>query len=69
MAFFGQDRVVASGWLIAERMGYSARTPPSAYQRDVGNPILRVPICRLGLLGLFGPTHQHYLPLVLRSQR
>jgi hypothetical protein len=69
MTFFGQDGVVGHDWLIAKRMHNSARKPPSAYQRDVGNHILRVPICRLGLFGLFGPTHQDYLPLVLSSQR
>ena len=40
--------------------------PPSAYSRDLANRVLSVPICHLSLLGLFGPTHQMVLPLVLR---
>ena len=42
--------------------------PPSTYERDTGNQILSVPICHLTRFGLFGPTLQFYLPLVLRSQ-
>jgi len=40
--------------------------PPSAYNRDLANRVLSVPICHLSLFGLFGPTHQMYLPLILR---
>ncbi len=41
--------------------------PPSSYQRD---PVMRrisLPICHLSLFGLFGPTYQTYLPLILHD--
>jgi hypothetical protein len=43
-------------------------TPPSTYNRDSANGVLSVPICHLSLFSLFGPTHQIYLPIVLRNQ-
>jgi arylsulfatase A-like enzyme len=42
--------------------------PPTHYERDIINRVLGVPICRLGRLGLFGPTHNLYLSLVLRDE-
>lgn len=42
-------------------------TPPSGYHRDGQAGVLEVAICQLGHFGLFGPTHQIYLPLVLRK--
>ncbi|MGB0387705.1 MAG: carboxypeptidase regulatory-like domain-containing protein [Ardenticatenaceae bacterium] len=39
---------------------------PTAYQRDTSNKQISVPICRIGRLALFGPTHQLYLPLLFR---
>jgi hypothetical protein len=43
--------------------------PPSVYARVQDNHVLSVPICHLSLFGLFGPTHQTYMPLVLRSSQ
>jgi hypothetical protein len=43
--------------------GTATCDPASAYARDTASNLLRVPICRLGRFGLFGPTHQAYLPL------
>jgi arylsulfatase A-like enzyme len=42
--------------------------PPTHYERDIANRVLSVPICRSGDLGLFGPTRNLYLPLVLRYE-
>jgi len=39
--------------------------PPSSYVRDLENNFLSANICRLGHFGLFGPTNQTLLPLVL----
>jgi Tol biopolymer transport system component len=41
-------------------------TPSRPYRRDLISRLLTIPICRTGTLGLYGPTHQSYLPLVLR---
>jgi len=41
--------------------------PPSSYMRDLENNVLSVDICHLGHFGLFGPTNQTFLPLVLSS--
>lgn len=41
--------------------------PTSAYHRDLENHVLTLPVCRVGFFGLFGPTHQLYLPLVRQS--
>jgi len=41
--------------------------PPSLYERDLARRALSLPVCRLGRLSLFGPTHHTYLPLALRN--
>jgi hypothetical protein len=41
--------------------------PAPSYTRDEVNNLLSVPACRPGLFGLFGPTHQIYMPIVARS--
>ena len=41
--------------------------PSSAYNHDLTNRVLSVPICHLSLFSLLGPTYQMYLPLVLRD--
>jgi len=41
-------------------------SPTSTYTRDTVNNVLSVPICHLSKFGLFGPTNNVYLPLVLR---
>ncbi|MBN1656965.1 MAG: hypothetical protein JXA93_01120 [Anaerolineae bacterium] len=41
--------------------------PASTYDRNAAGNVLSVPICHLSLFGLFGPTNQVYLPLVLRG--
>lgn len=38
--------------------------PTSAYHRDLESRALTIPVCRVGFFGLFGPTHQLYLPLI-----
>jgi Tol biopolymer transport system component len=40
--------------------------PALPYGRDLVGRRLSLPICRTGNLALYGPTHQSYLPLVLR---
>ncbi|MFC2036401.1 ELWxxDGT repeat protein [Chloroflexota bacterium] len=39
--------------------------PASTYVRDLVKNLMRVSICHGGLFGLFGPTNQTYLPLIL----
>jgi hypothetical protein len=41
-------------------------TPSLPYDRDLVGRLSTLPICRTGTLALYGPTHQCYLPLVLR---
>jgi glucosylceramidase len=41
--------------------------PASSYIRDVTHKTLSVPICQVGQFGLFGPTRQVYLPIVIRN--
>jgi hypothetical protein len=52
-----------TGWTDASK----TCDPPSEYVRDKVNRVLGVSICHLSRFGLFGPTHQIYLPLLLRS--
>ncbi len=40
--------------------------PSWPYRRDLIGRMVTVRICRTGTLALYGPTHQSYLPLVLR---
>ena len=42
-------------------------SPASTYVRDTGNNVLSVPICHLSKFGLLGPTHNIYLPIVMRN--
>lgn len=53
---------IAAGWVDAA----STCTVPLPYDRDLHDRLLTVPICRTGTFGLYGPTHQSHLPLVLR---
>jgi hypothetical protein len=41
--------------------------PPSTHHRNLADRVLSVPICHLSLFSLLGPTHQIYLPSVLRA--
>jgi hypothetical protein len=41
--------------------------PAPSYTRDEVNNLVSVPVCRTGLFGLFGPTHQIYMPIIMRS--
>jgi len=61
-----EEQLVLSWWTGSEWQD-AAQTcdPPSSYTRDLANNTLSVAICHLSLFGLFGPTHQVYLPLVL----
>jgi hypothetical protein len=52
-----------SGWQDAAQ----TCVPASAYVRDEVNHVLSVPVCHLSLFGLFGPTHQVFVPIGLRS--
>ncbi len=54
-------RWAGMGWEDAA----STCAPPSAYRRDLVQRTLSLPICQLSWFGLFGPTRQTYLPLVL----
>ena len=42
-------------------------SPASTYVRDTSNNVLSVPVCHLSKFGLLGPTHNMYLPLVMRN--
>lgn len=42
--------------------------PPSSYLRDLTGRALGVPVCRLGLFSLYGPTERVYLPLIVRGE-
>jgi hypothetical protein len=52
-----------TGWMDAAQ----TCQPASAYSRDVAGNSLSVPICHLSRFGLFGPTHQLYLPNVMHN--
>lgn len=39
----------------------------SAYARDLIDNVIIVPICRIGKFGLFGPTHQVFVPIIRRQ--
>jgi len=76
ICYSGQDvRVVSDEsqlvlqWWTGNGWEDAANTcdPPSTYDRDLANQVLGVPICHLSRFGLFGPTRQVYLPLILRS--
>jgi Tol biopolymer transport system component len=51
-----------SGWQDAA----DTCDPSSSYGRDLAGRVLALPICRPGVLALFGPTEQSYLPLIQR---
>ena len=42
--------------------------PPLTYTRDLATQVLSVPVCRVGLFGLYGSTHQVFLPFVMRGR-
>ncbi len=44
-------------------------SPTSIYTINVDGNVLSVPICHLSEFGLLGPTHNVYLPLVMRNSR
>jgi hypothetical protein len=52
-----------TGWMDAAQ----TCQPASAYSRNVAGNSLSLPICHLSRFGLFGPTHQLYLPNVMRN--
>ena len=52
-----------SAWQDAEE----TCSPASTYVRDTGNNVLSVPVCHLSKFGLLGPTHNIYLPLIMRN--
>ncbi len=56
-------RWTESGWEDAAQ----TCTPPSDYVRDLENNVLSVAICHLSEFALLGPTHQVYLPLVMKE--
>ena len=51
-----------SGWQDAA----DSCDPFSSYGRDLAGRVLSLPICRPGVLALFGPTEGNYLPLIQR---
>jgi hypothetical protein len=51
---------MGSGWREASETCVSA----SPAVRDTEGNVFSVPLCRTGLVALFGPTRQQYLPLV-----
>lgn len=56
-------------WLWRENSWQDASQtcePASAYKRDLANNTISLPICQTGGLGLFGPTNQLYVPLLIR---
>lgn len=57
-------RQAVDGWVDAAK----TCEPPSVYDRHPGDGWLAVAVCQPGRFGLFGPTHQVYLPLVLKGQ-
>lgn len=61
---------LALGWWTGGRWEDAADTcaSPLTFTRNLAKQVVSVPICRLGLFSLFGPTHPIYLPLVLQSQ-
>ena len=56
---------LALSWWAGSEWQAAAQTcdPASPYIRDVANRVLSLPICHLSQFGLFGPTHQMFLPL------
>jgi hypothetical protein len=64
-----ESRLVLQWWTGSEwRDAAETCDPASSYSRDAANNVLSLPICRLGRFGLFGPTYQTYLPLILRNR-
>ena len=41
-------------------------TPASTYDRDLEQNVLTIPFCHLSLFGMFGPTHNIYMPIIFR---
>lgn len=54
---------VGGGWQDAA----NTCDPPATYRRDLVERSISLPICHLSSFGLFGPTRQVYLPMVLRN--
>jgi hypothetical protein len=64
-----ESQLVLQWWTGSEwRDAVETCEPASSYSRDIANNVLSLPICRMSRFGLFGPTHQTYLPLILRNR-
>jgi hypothetical protein len=63
-----EQQLVLSRWTGSEWQD-AAQTcdPASSYIRDVTHKMLSVSICQVGQFGLFKPTRQVYLPIVIRN--
>jgi hypothetical protein len=63
-----EQQLVLSRWTGSEwRDAAQTCDPASSYIRDVNHDTLSVPICQVGLFGLFRPIRQVYLPIVMRD--
>ncbi len=63
-----ENQLTLSWWTGSEWQDAAQTCGPGASTiRDVANKTLSVPVCRAGQFGLFGPTHQVYLPMVMHD--
>jgi len=63
-----ENQLVLSWWTGGEWQDAAQTCDPAAScLLDVANKTLSAPVCRPGQFGLFGPTHQVYLPIVMRD--
>jgi hypothetical protein len=63
-----EQQLALSRWTGSEwRDAAQTCDPASSYIRDVNHDTLSVPICQVGLFGLFRPIRQVYLPIVMRD--